>query len=238
LAAALDKERELGELKRRFVSMASHEFRTPLTSVLSSAGLAAQYAERQDFNNVKKHAERIKNAVNGLNSILSEFLSLGRLEEGRVTVNWEDAHFAQCVEEVHEGLKNLFKPGQTFEHRHAGPATARLDCTLAKNILINLISNAIKYSPEGAPIVVETFADAKNTRLSVRDQGIGIPEAEQKHLFDRFFRASNAANATQGTGLGLYIVQRYAEMMGGTVGFESAETGSVFWVDVPTAQGA
>jgi PAS domain S-box-containing protein len=233
LAAALDKERELGELKSRFVSMASHEFRTPLTSVLSSAGLAAQYAERQDFSNVKKHAERIKNAVNGLNSILSEFLSLGRLEEGRVAANWEEAHLAQCVEEVHEGLKNLFRPGQTFEHRHAGRDTARLDCTLTKNILINLISNAIKYSPEGAPIVVETFAEAKFTRLNVRDQGIGIPEAEQKHLFDRFFRASNAAYSTQGTGLGLYIVQRYSEMMGGTVGFESSEAGSVFWVEVP-----
>lgn len=231
LAAALDKERELGELKSRFVSMASHEFRTPLTSVLSSAGLAAQYAERQDFESVKKHAERIKNAVNGLNTILTEFLSLGRLEEGKVAVNWEEADLVECVAEVHEGLRNLFKPGQTFEHLHTGPATTRIDCALSKNILINLISNAIKYSPEGAPIVVETIVSEKTTHLSVRDRGIGIPEAEQKHLFDRFFRASNAANSTQGTGLGLYIVQRYAEMMGGTVGFESSEAGSVFWVE-------
>jgi signal transduction histidine kinase len=125
LAAALNKERELGELKSRFVSMASHEFRTPLTSVLSSAGLAAQYAERQDFENVKKHTERIKNAVNGLNTILTEFLSLGRLEEGRLAVNWEEADLAQCIAEVHEGLKNLFKSGQTFEHQHSDKILAR-----------------------------------------------------------------------------------------------------------------
>ncbi len=232
LAQALDKERELGELKSRFVSMASHEFRTPLTAVLSSAGLAGQYAERQDFENVKKHTNRIKNAVNGLNSILTEFLSLGRLEEGRVAVNSEEANIADCVAEVYENLKSIFKPGQTFEHRHIGPATACLDCNLGKNILINLISNAIKYSPEGAPVLVETTVGEKIVRISVRDQGIGIPDWEQKHLFDRFFRASNAVNTTQGTGLGLYIVQRYAEMMGGVVGFESAvEEGSVFWVE-------
>ncbi|MBC7775787.1 MAG: PAS domain-containing sensor histidine kinase [Phycisphaerae bacterium] len=232
LAAALDKERELGELKSRFVSMASHEFRTPLTSILSSAGLASQYADRQDFQNVKKHAGRIQNAVNGLNTILTEFLSLGRLEEGYVMVKLEQVQLAECVAEVHEGLKNLFKPGQTFEHLHTGEETVQLDGGLLKNILINLISNAIKYSPEGAPIVVKTLVHEKTTRVSVIDRGMGIPEADQKHLFDRFFRASNAINNTQGTGLGLYIVQRYAEMMGGTVGFESTlEEGSVFWVE-------
>ncbi len=232
LALALVKERELGELKSRFVSMASHEFRTPLTSVLSSAGLASQYAERQDFENVKKHAGRIKNAVNGLNTILTEFLSLGRLEEGRVAVNWEEADLKECVTEVAESLKNLFKTGQSFEHRHEGLRMVYLDFSLVKNILINLISNAIKYSPEGAPIVVHSHVDDKTIRISVLDRGMGIPEPEQKHLFDRFFRASNAVNNTQGTGLGLYIVQRYAEMMGGTVGFVSAiEEGSEFWVD-------
>lgn len=233
LAAALDKERELGELKSRFVSMASHEFRTPLTSVLSSAGLAIQYADRQDFTNVKKHAERIKSAVNGLNSILTEFLSLGRLEEGRVAINRAEASMQGCVSEVHEGLRNLFKPGQTFEHRHEGPDAVFLDCNLVKNILINLISNAIKYSPEGAPILAETTMGPKTIRISITDKGIGIPESDQKHLFGRFFRASNAANTTQGTGLGLYIVQRYAEMLGGTIGFKSVvEEGSTFWVEI------
>ena len=181
---------------------------------------------------MKKHAERIKNAVNGLNSILTEFLSLGRLEEGHVLVHWEETDLEACVAEVHEGLTSLFKLGQTYDYQHTGPTTALLDCNLVKNILINLISNAIKYSPEGAPIKVETSVREQITHISVYDRGIGIPEAEQKHLFDRFFRASNAVNTTQGTGLGLYIIRRYAEMMGGTVGFKSiAEEGSVFWVE-------
>lgn len=231
LAANLDKERELGELKSRFVSMASHEFRTPLASVLSSAGLISRYAENQDFANVGKHAARIKNAVNGLNTILSEFLSLGRLEEGRIQAKTEEVNLPLCVEEVHQELKSLFKTGQTFHCSHTGEETVRLDGGLLKNILINLISNAIKYSPEGARITVDSSAGEHSARIQVRDEGIGIPEAEQKHLFDRFFRATNATNI-QGTGLGLYIVQRYTEMMNGQLGFRSEmEKGSEFWVE-------
>ncbi len=231
LSAALDKERELGELKSRFVSMASHEFRTPLTSVLSSAGLVGQYAERQDFGNIKKHAERIKNAVNGLNTILSEFLSLGRLEEGRIQARQEAVRLPDCVESVYEELNPIFKTGQTFHHLHTGAEEVHLDGGLLKNILINLISNAVKYSPEGADITVSSVVSEHTTRVSVRDEGIGIPIQEQKHLFDRFFRATNAINI-QGTGLGLYIVQRYAEMMNGKVGFRSeVEKGSEFWVE-------
>ncbi|MCB0573796.1 MAG: PAS domain-containing sensor histidine kinase, partial [Saprospiraceae bacterium] len=231
IKSALDKERELGELKSRFVSMASHEFRTPLTSVLSSAGLIGQYSERGDLVNIKKHAARIKNAVNGLNTILTEFLSLGRLEEGRLAVKLEMVDLEDCVQQTYQEMRNLFKAEQQFEHHHKGKKTALLDCALLKNILINLISNAIKYSPETATITVLSEVDEARTRITVRDQGIGIPLPEQKHLFDRFFRATNATNI-QGTGLGLYIVQRYTEAMGGKIGFKSeVEKGSDFWVE-------
>lgn len=233
LALALEKERELGELKSRFVSMASHEFRTPLTAVLSSSALISQYALRQDFENVKKHAERIKSSVNGLNSILTEFLSLGRLDEDRIRPNLENIDLKTCIDGVYQEIKSLFKTGQTFEHIHEGGDAAQMDNALVRNILINLISNAIKYSPENSKITVFSKIGKNATRISVRDQGIGIPEPEQKHLFDRFFRASNATNI-QGTGLGLYIVQRYAEMTGGQVGFQSEpEKGSEFWVEWP-----
>jgi len=231
LSVALEKERELGELKSRFVSMASHEFRTPLTSVLSSASLISQYADRQDLVNVKKHAERIKNAIHSLNTILTEFLSLGRLEEGRIQPKPEPVDLPECVESVHQELKSLFKAGQNFQYSHSGETAVRLDGGLLKNILINLVSNAIKYSPVNSTITVQSLVNGKTVRVSIRDEGIGIPLSEQKHLFDRFFRASNATNV-QGTGLGLYIVQRYAEMMNGKVGFESeAEKGSEFWAE-------
>jgi PAS domain S-box-containing protein len=238
LASALSKERELGELKSRFVSMASHEFRTPLTTVLSSAGLVNQYADRQDFANVKKHADRIKNAVNGLNAILTEFLSLGRLEEGRVAVNWAPHNVPECVQEVHDVLKNIFKPGQQLDYTHEGPEMSLVDCNLLKPMLINLISNAIKYSPEHTRIQLNTVADRQIRRITIRDRGMGIPLNEQKHIFDRFFRASNAVNSTNGTGLGLYIIQRYAEMMNGKVTFESKEgQGSEFVVHFHTDGG-
>lgn len=233
LAAALDKERELGELKSRFVSMASHEFRTPLTSVLSSAGLILQYADRQDIGNIKKHGERIKSAVNSLNTILTEFLSLGRLEEGKTQVKMEEINISDCIDDVCTEMKNLFKDGQNLIFEQEGGDVARLDSGLLKNILINLVSNAVKYSPEGATILLRSKIGDDGICISVRDQGIGIPESEQKHLFDRFFRATNATNI-QGTGLGLYIVQRYAEMMNGEVGFTSeVEKGSEFWVKFP-----
>jgi PAS domain S-box-containing protein len=232
LSLALSKERELGELKNRFVSMASHEFRTPLTTVLSSASLIEQYSERKDPENVKKHIERIKNAIRGLNSILSEFLSLGRLEEGRVEADMAQISIETCIQEVLDNLKHLLKPGQTLE-TDLQEKQVWADPNLVRNILINLVSNAIKYSPENKPIRIKTARVNDRFRLSVTDEGMGIPEADQKHLFDLFFRASNAANTTKGTGLGLYIVQQYARLMGGEIGFVSElGQGSTFWVEL------
>jgi PAS domain S-box-containing protein len=233
LTGALEKERELGELKSRFVSMASHEFRTPLSAVLSSASLISSYVDRQDLGSIKKHTERIKNAVNGLNTILTEFLSLGKLEEGHIRPKLEAVSLPESVRDVANEMKSLFKHGQTFLHQHEGPETITLDPGLLKNVLINLISNAIKYSPEDGHILVETNVDGERARIAVRDQGIGIPESEQKHLFDRFFRATNAVNI-HGTGLGLYIVRRYVEMMEGRIGFTSGlNKGTEVWVEFP-----
>jgi PAS domain S-box-containing protein len=234
LRQALAKERDLGELKSRFVSMASHEFRTPLTTVLSSAGLINQYADRQDLSNIKKHAERIKSVINGLNAILNEFLSLGQIEEGRVLTTISNTDIKNNVQKVLEELRPLLKPGQTFDYQHDGTDAVQTDGALLNLILINLISNAIKYSPENSTVFIQTIRQTDVFRIAVRDQGIGIPESDQKHIFDRFFRASNAVNSTKGTGLGLHIVQRYAEMIGGKIGFESVlDKGSTFWLEIP-----
>jgi len=232
LAIALEKERELGELKSRFVSMASHEFRTPLSTVLSSAALIITYAQRNDLENIQKHAQKIKTAVNNLNTILTEFLSLGKLEEGKTLPTREMTNLPQLIEDVTGELKLLFKPGQVLQQHYSGSPNIMLDPGLLKHVLINLISNAIKYSPENTPIEVHTVVTDQDFSLKVIDHGMGIPEADKKHLFSRFFRASNANNI-QGTGLGLYIVHRYVELMNGEIGFDSdVGKGSTFWIRV------
>ena len=228
LAETLEKEKELGELKSRFVSMASHEFRTPLSAILSSASLINTYLDRSEFTPIRKHAERIKNAVNGLNTILTEFLSLGRLEEGRITAAPSIMNVPESVQMVNSELRTLYKIDQRLDYQHTGEENIILDSGLLRNILINMISNAIKYSNENNTIWMRTKVEAHQMTLTIRDEGIGIPADDQKHLFDRFFRATNATNI-HGTGLGLYIVRRYVGMMNGTISFVSEpEKGTEF----------
>jgi signal transduction histidine kinase len=228
---ALEKERELNELKSSFVSMASHEFRTPLTSISSSADLIALYADRTETEKIKKHSERIKHSVENLNNILGEFLSLGKLEEGKTTAQLRDMNLPDLVEDIHEELKYAFKAGQKLECHHEGNPIVQLDNTLLKNVLLNLVSNAIKYAPENTNIHLLSTVHNGNTTIKIQDKGIGISPEDQQKLFGRFFRASNATDV-QGTGLGLYIVKNYVEMMGGKVTCESElGKGSTFWVE-------
>jgi signal transduction histidine kinase len=234
LLDALSKEMALDNLKKRFINVTSHEFRTPLTTVLSSGSLIEQYAERQDFTKIKKHAARIKEAVNELSNILNEFLSLEQLEDGLITVKTEVVDIVSCIAELTQSLQYLLKKGQVFELVHEGQQTVHLDHKLVQSILRHLISNAIKYAPENSTITIKSIASNEDIFLDVQDKGIGIPLDEQQHLFDRFFRGSNVVNSTQGTGLGLYIVKKYVELLHGKIGFESMEgLGSSFWVDLP-----
>jgi PAS domain S-box-containing protein len=216
LANALAAERELGELKSRFVSMASHEFRTPLTAVLTSAALIEKYTQTEQQDKRQKHLDRIRASVNHLNDILEEFLSVGRLEEGRIEANPAEVTVASLVADTLTDVSGLLKPNQTIETDLHGPATVWLDPSLLRKILVNLLSNAIKYSGAGAVVRVHTAGHAGQLILTVADQGIGIAPDDQEHLFERFFRAKNATNIA-GTGLGLHIVGRYVELMGGQI---------------------
>jgi PAS domain S-box-containing protein len=231
---SLEKERELNELKTKFVSIASHEFRTPLSTVLSSASLINQYNDRGEKEKVDKHVQRIKSSVNHLTSILNDFLSLGKLEEGVIDINKESIPLKEFVDGVHEELSPVLKPGQTLDIAYETSLNEIYsDPRILRNILFNLISNASKYSDIDKEIVLK-FEDVDNNFIfSIHDKGIGIPEEDQKHLFDRFFRASNAGNV-QGTGLGLNIVRRYIELLEGTISFASEHgKGSIFTVTIP-----
>lgn len=232
LISALQKEKELNELKSRFVSMASHEFRTPLTGIASSASLITRYAERQDIAQIKKHSDLIRHAVDNLNNIIADFLSLGKLEEGMVQVKTQEIALAPFVEEINEELHTILKPGQNIDYCHNGEQTISIDRTILRNILLNLLGNAAKYSPENAVIKVESNIQAKKASIRISDQGIGIPTADLEHLFTRFFRASNVSNI-KGTGLGLYIVKRYVDLLNGRIFCESEPgKGSVFTVEI------
>lgn len=223
LNEVLKKERELNDIKSRFVSMASHEFRTPLTTILSSVSLASKYAEQNDAENHNKHINRIKSAITNLTDILNDFLSLSKLEEGKITTHQEHFDIESFMNDIVNEMKVLAKKGQTISYFHSGKnASVLLDSKILKNILFNLISNAIKFSPEKE--LIEIHSEISNSQLiiSVKDNGIGISKQDRKHLFERFFRGSNAT-AIQGTGLGLNIVARYMELMNGTIDFVSKE---------------
>lgn len=234
LRKAIEKERELNTLKSRFVSMASHEFRTPLSTILSSADLLEMYTSEEQQDKRLKHTTRIKSAVNNLISILNDFLSLSKLEEGKITVTPVEFNLEEFCEEVMDDVQAILKPGQVLQHHGLSKETLIiLDKKMLKNVFINLFSNAIKYSDAGSTI--DCFVNIENNELSIsiQDHGIGIPEEEQQHLFTRFFRAHNAENIS-GTGLGLNIVKRYVELMNGRIHFESVlGVGTTFHVHIP-----
>lgn len=230
---ALEKERELNELKSRFVSMASHEFRTPLATILSSVSLIDKYGKKGDTQKQQPHVSKIKSAINNLTDILNDFLSLSKLEEGKVESVAEEFNLEEFITSVAKELEPLAKEGQTLLYEHNCNSSVSLDKKLLKNILFNLISNAIKFSPEGEKIEITSLCDKSNIKISVKDKGIGISKDDQKHMFERFFRGHNAMNI-QGTGLGLNIVAKYVELMGGSINFSSVENkGTTFVLIFP-----
>jgi PAS domain S-box-containing protein len=233
LSQALEAEKELNDMKSRFVTMASHEFRTPLSAILSSVSLIGKYTAKEDNEKRQKHVQRIKSSVTNMTLILNDFLSAERLQEGKIIAKLEAVSLPGITQEVINDVQGVLKPGQKIEHAHEGDETASLDKQMVRNILLNLISNAIKFSGEDKKIKVLTRVSPKESLIEITDQGIGISKEDQGHLFDRFFRAKNATNI-QGTGLGLNIVAKYLEMLNGKIEFSSVlNEGTTFTVTIP-----
>ncbi len=233
LKQALEKEKELNELKSRFVSMASHEFRTPLATIMSSLSLVKSYGDRNDKEKQNNHINKIKASIHNLTDILNDFLSVSKLEEGKVEKVSEEFDIIEYINGIISEMKPLTKPGQNFDYTHKGGTTVYLDKKFLMNIFFNLISNAIKFSPEDKSICITTDVTPASIKISVEDKGIGISKEDQEHLFERFFRGNNATHI-QGTGLGLNIVANYVQLMNGTIGFESTENiGTKFNITIP-----
>jgi len=230
LTKALSKEKELGDLKSRFVSMASHEFRTPLSTILSSASLLAKYTETSEQEKRTKHIDRIKSSVNNLTDILNEFLSIGKIEDGKIVARYVQFNVKEFISNICTEIRGIAKKGQQFRYTHTGNQVIELDDSLLRNIIFNLLSNAIKFTTDDGIIEISSVVENGNFTITISDNGIGISEEDQEHLFERFFRASNATNI-QGTGLGLHIVAKYAELMNGTISFVSGlEKGTSFTI--------
>ncbi len=234
LSSLLEKEKELGLLKSRFVSIASHEFRTPLTSVQLSVSLIERYAEPFNSPNISKHVGKIKSAVINLTSILNDFLSLEKLESGKQQPVYHEFNLVNFSEGITEEMQVLAKTNQNIIYQHTGTkSTIRLDQNLLKNCIANLITNAIKYSGANSFIGFTTEINDRECIITISDNGIGIPEADQKHLFEAFFRAHNTGDIP-GTGLGLNIVARYVDLMNGSVNFKSeVNKGTMFTIIFP-----
>ncbi len=233
LEDTLNKERELTEMKSRFVSMASHEFRTPLSTINSSASLIKKHHERKSYESITKHADRIKNAVNNLTSILNDFLSFEKLEADKVGVSFKEYDIPSVLLETFDEMDDIKKPNQKLLYKGPEKLTLKTDGLLLKNILLNMLSNAIKYSYDEGEIIVSLVNQSKGIQISIQDFGMGIPEKDQKNLFTRFFRAGNVTNV-EGTGLGLNIVLRYLNLLDGEISFESVEgQGTTFLITLP-----
>ncbi|MCR8560783.1 PAS domain-containing sensor histidine kinase [Mucilaginibacter sp. BJC16-A38] len=231
---SLLKEKEVNQLKTRFVSMASHEFRTPLSSIQLSASLIEHYYDRLDKQKIFSHLGKIKMAVGSLTAILNDFLSVEKIEQGKVNVVYREFDLSALCGEIVDAMRMQLKAGQKIIYMHSGDTTTvMLDSDLLQNTLLNLVSNSIKYSNNDGFIEVKSEITASACIISIKDNGIGIPQEDQCHLFEAFFRAQNTQDI-QGTGLGLNIVKRYTELMNGSVSFESdVQSGTTFTLIFP-----
>lgn len=236
LGKALTRERELNEMKSRFLALASHEFKTPLSVIQSSVNLIEKYQAPEMADKRIRHIDRIKSNVNNLKQLLSDFLSLEKLEEGLIHNDPVRTDLVKMANEVMQDLEEARKDGQQIQMDIDG--TSRdfpVDRHLLRNILNNLLSNAIKYSPPGSPIQFRLDFEENTVKFSITDHGIGIPPEEQPHLFERFFRAGNTGGIS-GTGLGLSIVKKYLDLMGGSISVKShPDEGSTFSISIPAS---
>jgi len=234
IKSALQKERELNELKTKFLSLVSHEFKTPLSGILTSATLVGKYAEADQQEKRDKHLKTIIGEVRHLNAILNDFLSIEKLEKGKELYTLADFSLSKVVNEVVYNANMMLKSGQKINYpSNIDDVTLCQDEKIMTLALTNLLYNAIKYSPEDTEIDLIVKLSKNKIVFQVIDRGIGIPKKAQKHISERYYRAENVL-LTQGTGIGLNIVKGHLENLGGSLSFISEENkGSTFTIEFP-----
>ena len=233
LIRALEKEKELGLMRSQFVTMASHKFRTPLSTILSSVFLLENNVEADDQEKTS-YFEKVKRSVHSITALLNDFLSLGKLEEGKIKVAFSETDIKAFFQEFVQEIGSIKKEKQKIIFSYDGlPCTVMTDQLLLKNILMSLLSNAIEYSSYEAEIQLAVELKKDNLKIKVSDQGIGIPEEDQHQIFKRFYRGQNTNNV-DGTGLGLNIAKKYIRLLRGTIDFTSqVNKGTTFIANIP-----
>jgi len=234
LKIALRAEKEHNELKTKFLTLVSHEFKTPLSGILTSTMLLSKYKLTKEQEKRDKHIETITILVNSLNNILNDFLSVDKIETGNIQYTSRTFKLSKLVKDVVYNAGVLLKEGQEINYpKNIDEVSLYLDENILELILSNLVNNAVKYSSENATIDIDITQNNKEIIFSITDNGIGIPKKDQKHIFNRYYRAENV-KSTQGTGIGLNIVKNHLDYLGGSISFKSEENvGSTFTVSIP-----
>ena len=224
----------MNELKSKFLSLVSHEFKTPLSGILNAATLVGKYQREDQQDKREKHLKTIMGGVQHLTNILDDFLSIERMEKGKEVYYLTDFSLSKLVNEVVYNANMLLKNGQHINYpNNIEDVTIHQDQRIVALTLTNLLHNAIKYSPEDTEIDLKVELSNNKITFHIKDEGIGISKKEHKHIFDRYFRSENVL-LTQGTGIGLNIVKTHLENLGGRIYFESVENqGSTFVVELP-----
>lgn len=234
IKSALQKEKELNELKTKFLSLVSHEFKTPLSGILTSATLLEKYRTEEQQEKREKHVGTIRNKIHYLNNILNDFLSIERLDSGKGQYKFIEFSLNRLINEVVYNANVTLKNGQEINYpKDRDDIILFQDEKILELILSNLMGNAIKYSPENTNIDFDYQVKNDRITFTVKDEGMGIPEKDQKHIFERYFRAENAL-LDQGTGIGLNIAKSHLENLNGSIDFTSEENkGTTFTVELP-----
>jgi len=219
---AFEKEKELHLLQTKFLSLASHEFKTPLSGILSSIGLIDKYNKAFSDINIENHVDTIKKLVYQLNTVLDDFLFLEKTETKALNYHFTNFHFCEIVSEIIKNSKSVLKKSQKIVFTPSkNDIEVYQDKKITEIIIRNILYNAIKYSPEGSKIEIDVTTNQYLT-VVIKDNGIGIPKEALKHIFERFFRAKNALHF-QGTGIGLNIVKHHINELGGLINIKSTE---------------
>ncbi len=233
-AAMLERERQVSEMKTRFISVTSHEFRTPMATAMGSIELLHHHLDQLTPAKREELFARVGTAMHRLTEMLDDVLTFSRIDAGRMKLSLVAVDLPRFLHSLVDEVRLGDRDAHLFHFEPAGDAEPfTTDSHLLHHIVANLLTNAARYSPPGTVITTRLHCDALRAVLSVEDQGIGIPEADRPRLFQPFERGSNVGNI-KGTGLGLSIVKRLVDLLGGTITLESAPgRGTRFTLEIP-----